>query len=111
MKAIWILILLCLCSCGRGYSEGSRTGVLYKLSHKGIVWKSWEGELNLGGLRSTEQGAVANIWKFSVVDPAVAESANKLEGKNVRVQYVQWMVNPLSQDTDYEATSVTVSGP
>jgi hypothetical protein len=30
------------------YSEGSRSGVVQKLSRKGVIWKTWEGELNLG---------------------------------------------------------------
>lgn len=105
----WLMLLgLLTCfACGRGYSEGSRTGTLYKISHKGMVWKSWEGELNLGGLRPSDHGAIANTWNFTVVDPHVAASAEKLEGKLVRVQYVQWIQSGCSMDTDYEVTGIT----
>lgn len=49
------------------FSEGTRAGVVQKLSKKGIVIKTWEGQLNLGGFNSTETGGVgATIWDFSV---------------------------------------------
>jgi len=63
MKYAWILALL-LTACGRGYSEGERSGVIFKFSSKGLIWKSWEGEMNLGGMR----GAVTNTWKFTLKD-------------------------------------------
>lgn len=105
---IWIpLLCLLLVSCGRGYSDGARTGTLNKLSYKGFTMKSWEGELNLGGIKSTDTGGVAaNVWAFSVVDAAVAQRAEKLLGRRVVVHYTQWVINPPSVDTDYEATSV-----
>ena len=34
--------------CGRSYSVGTRTGIVIKLSHKGYMIKTYEGELNLG---------------------------------------------------------------
>ena len=30
------------------YSEGVRSGELIKISHKGVVFKTWEGELSQG---------------------------------------------------------------
>ena len=41
------------------YSEGVRSGELIKISHKGVVFKTWEGELSQGI-------SGAQIFKFSV---------------------------------------------
>lgn len=107
-KVVLVWMVLVLAGCGRGYSEGDRTGKLIKLSHKGLAWKSWEGELLLGGLKSTDQGVAANTWDFTILDGAVAEQAQKCEGKQVQVHYVQWLAAGPSMDTDYEATRIAV---
>ena len=112
-RLVWVLLALTVLGCGRGYSEGDRTGILYKLSYKGLVWKSWEGELLLGGSKSTEQGVVANTWAFTIVDPSLVKSAQAYEksGSPVTVHYVQWVQTGPSMDTDYEAISITTSKP
>ena len=53
--------------CGMSYSTGTRTGIVIKLSQKGYVFKTYEGELNLGGI-SEGDGTImpTRIWKFSV---------------------------------------------
>ena len=44
------------------YSEGERIGFLTKFSHKGRIWKSWEGELNL-----TQTGMnTSSLFDFSI---------------------------------------------
>ncbi len=49
------------------YSEGYRQGTITKFSRKGIFWKTWEGEMVLGGVRSTSDGGmIANTWTFSL---------------------------------------------
>ncbi len=53
------------------YAEGSRTGRLTKLSRSGYLWKTWEGEMILDGLKTKrlENGhtaSVANTWSFSI---------------------------------------------
>jgi hypothetical protein len=64
------------------YSEGDRSGVLYKLSKKGWLCKTWEGELNL-----TPGAAAPTIWHFTVRDDAVAKRLNEAMGKNLAVHY------------------------
>jgi len=72
-----------LTACGV-YSDGERTGVVNKLSNKGLLCKTWEGEMLLGGLKtkkstntdsdghtSTSTSVVANIFEFSVTDETV----------------------------------------
>jgi hypothetical protein len=49
------------------YSEGYRVGKIIKLSHKGYVFKTWEGTLDFGYLQNDPAAGVATrIWEFSV---------------------------------------------
>lgn len=57
-----------LVGCSHDYSQGSRTGTVIKFSKKGLMFKTWEGSMNLGGLRTTDDGVVANTFEFSI-DP------------------------------------------
>jgi len=74
------------------FSEGTRAGVVQKLSKKGVVIKTWEGQLNLGGFNSTETGGVgATIWDFSVrsKNQKVLKELEKasLSGNRVKLYY------------------------
>lgn len=42
-----LLAALLFASCTNNYSEGERTGIITKFSKKGVVWKSWEGDLKV----------------------------------------------------------------
>ena len=49
------------------YSNGYRAGEIIKFMLKGFVFKTYEGEMNLGGFRDNDQGEVTpTIWSFSV---------------------------------------------
>ena len=80
---------------GAVYSDGYRDGTLIKFSRKGYVFKTYEGELNQGGIANPSQGtALANqIWKFSVKENAVADKLNLLGGKVIRLHYKQYNKN------------------
>ena len=71
------------------YSEGDRSGVVFKTSRKGYLIKTWEGELNMGVVGPEDkpsQGSVAmKIWDFSVSDPEVAKVVEEHEEKGDRV--------------------------
>ena len=64
------------------YSEGVRAGELVKFSHKGMVIKTWEGEISQGV-------SLAQLFKFSVEDKEkqVIEDLNRLQGKYVKLHY------------------------
>ncbi len=73
------------------YSEGTRSGTLIKVSKKGYVFKTYEGQLNLGGFQSNPGGGVAsNIWEFSVVKDDVYKELQSSEGKQVVLHYKQY---------------------
>ena len=71
------------------FSEGSRTGLLQKFSHKGNVLKTYEGELMLSSVTTTSNGAgiASEKFFFSVENDSVAAALMGMEGKWVRVHY------------------------
>lgn len=114
MKRAWLvgLFMVVLTCCGRGYSVGERSGTVYKLSYKGLMYKSYEGELLLGTATGGNNGTMTpDVWKFTVVDQNVAhkiQAANEA-GRRVTLHYVQWFQSPCSMDTDYEIVDVDVT--
>jgi prepilin-type N-terminal cleavage/methylation domain-containing protein len=94
------------------YSTGSRVGVVTKLSEKGLVWKSWEGELNMGGVKSVTNSngdsvTVANTFTFSVAPEAVEKTQAALNsGRRVQLHYRQWFVKPMTIDNEHVVTDV-----
>ena len=73
------------------YSTGSRAGVPVKFSRKGVIFKTYEGELNVGGLTNSSEGAIPTSWKFSVrrSDENVHRDINRAmeESKRVKLFY------------------------
>lgn len=80
-------------------SDGTRTGRLFKISRKGPVVKTFEGQLHLGGSSMiTDQ----SVWDFSVKNAEVYEQIQAFEGKNVKCHYKQLNNAFFWQgDTDY----------
>ncbi|WP_408037703.1 6-phosphogluconate dehydrogenase [Tenacibaculum amylolyticum] len=66
------------------YSEGVRSGELIKFSRKGVVVKTWEGEISQGI-------SGAQIFKFSVEDTKkeVIADLEKFQGRYVKVYYIE----------------------
>jgi hypothetical protein len=113
MKKIkWIAILaILLCIAIAPFyltkSEGERAGVITKLSRKGYVIKTWEGEMVQGSF----QVMTSTVWTFSVADREAVEKIRKAmeSGKRVSASYRQYILkNPLRGETDYFITDVKV---
>ncbi len=85
------------------YSQGTRAGTLIKMSKKGVVFKTYEGQLNLGGFQTDAQsGVVGNIWKFSVLKRDVYRELQKYEGQQVKLYYKErYNSFPWQGDTKY----------
>lgn len=105
-KFLWILLAVALLG-GTAYyfvrtyavSEGNRAGLLFKISKKGIAFKTYEGQLHLGGsIQMSEQ----SVWNFSAKDEAVYRQLQQYEGKTVSLHYNE-LVNPFpwQGDTKY----------
>ena len=87
------------------YSTGERAGFLQKVSNKGWICKSWEGELSLVAM----PGAAPEKFLFTVRDEAIAQKISAAAGKRVTLNYEQHKGLPTScfGDTDYFVTGVT----
>jgi hypothetical protein len=90
------------------YSDGDRAGVLQKLSRRGFLCKTWEGELAM----STVPGTAPTIWSFTVRDGDVAKLVNAAIGKRVVLHYGEHLGVPTRcfGDTQYFVTAVRVAG-
>jgi hypothetical protein len=73
------------------YSEGSRTGYLSKFDREGMVFKTYEGEVFMGGAAADNSTLVNTTWKFSARsgDEALINELQKLEGKVVKAYYYE----------------------
>jgi len=67
------------------YSSGERVGFVQKLSKKGWLCKTWEGELTM----SPVPGAVPEKFFFTVPDDVLAQQLNQGLGKKVSLSYEQ----------------------
>lgn len=109
-----VLIFVVLCLIGFAiytwgtlhytYSEGERVGYVRKLSNRGWLCKTWEGEISM----TNSVGAQETTFAFTVRDPAVVEKLRALEGKQVTVLYKERVGIPSScfGDTPYHAYDV-----
>jgi hypothetical protein len=89
------------------YSTGDRAGWVQKLSKKGWICKTWEGELALVSL----PGSTPEKFYFTIHDDAVAEQVSKVMGKRVSLHYDEKVGLPTScfGETRHFVNKVVVS--
>ena len=111
LKLIGIIVLLLLLGIAAyyyygNYSEGERAGIMFKLSKKGTILKTFEGELNVGNYLTDNTNLSSSVWKFSVDDDQ-EEVIKKLEdailnGRRVKILYKEKFIYvPWRGDTKY----------
>jgi hypothetical protein len=72
------------------YSSGNRYGLLQKFSHKGNVFKTYEGEMILSSVRGNMNVPLASEkFFFSVTKKRVADQLMDLQGRNITVHYLE----------------------
>ncbi len=100
--AAWTLFTL-----NWSYSAGERAGYVQKLSERGWICKTWEGEMAM----VTMPGTVAEKFYFTVPDDAVAARINETVGSRVVLHYEQRRGIPFScfAETEYFVTGVRVT--
>lgn len=88
------------------YSSGQRAGLVVKLSKRGFICKTWEGEMNLGGMvrRSNADGnatTAVNTWAFTVEDDNLAKRivAKMDAGETVTLVYREELVSFCRSDS------------
>ena len=86
------------------YSTGERAGYVQKLSRKGWLCKTWEGEMAM----VTMPGTVAEKFYFTVPEDSVAAEINKTVGRRVVLTYEEhkWIPFSCFGDTGYFVTDV-----
>jgi hypothetical protein len=89
------------------YSSGERAGFVQKLSKKGYVCKTWEGEMAM----VTMPGTLSEKFAFTVPQDATAAQLNASLGKRVTVHFDQhrWIPSSCFGDTEYFVTAVQVT--
>ncbi len=113
MKKALIITLTIICLAFAGFyafvyfvpfSHGVRSGELIKISYKGVLIKTWEGEISQGI-------SGAQIFSFSVLDKdtEAIEKLKEYQGEYVKLDYVQrYSTFAWLGDTKYFVTKVTL---
>ena len=96
-----ILIIIVIIALGIGafmyfgtYSEGHRAGIIMKVSSKGTIFKTWEGQMNLEtfGAMKTDN-IISETFSFSIEDgnqDLIDElNAAALSGNRVNLHYIE----------------------
>lgn len=113
-----ILIVLMALSVFSNYSQGYRSGIIMKMSRKGYVIKTYEGQLNTGGFSGDVTGGdmTSMIWNFSVrssedkVIRTIEQAVD--EGKRVKLYYKEkYFTIPFWGETKYFVDSVQLIHP
>ena len=72
------------------YSEGYRAGLLQKFSNKGVIVKTYEGEMILSSVSSSRDVALASEkFQFTVINKSLIREFDTLQGQNIIVHYRQ----------------------
>ena len=112
---ILLIVLVVLSALTAGYlwlfqtwnfSVGERAGWVQKLSKKGWVCKTWEGELSMVSM----PGTTPEKFIFTVRDDSVADAINKLIGQRVSLHYEEKVGLPTTcfGETRHFVTKVSV---
>jgi hypothetical protein len=106
VPAIVLAVLWFLFAFNWSYSTGERAGYVQKLSQKGWLCKTWEGELAM----VTMPGTTPEKFLFTVWDEKVVEEINKAMGRRVSLHYEQKVGLPTTcfGETRYWVNKLTV---
>ncbi len=96
------------------YSDGYRDGTIQKVSNKGVMFKTDEAEMILGGMTASGDGATATFnrekFYFTISDKEVLKQIEAIPpGTKVRLHYRQSLTHwSPSGSSDYFATKVEI---
>jgi hypothetical protein len=117
LKKILIAILILLIAVGAfiyfgTYSEGHRAGIIMKVSKKGTIFKTWEGQMNLEtfGAMKTDN-IISETFSFSIEgnNQELIDELNDaaLSGDRINLNYKERYIQvPWRGDTKYFAIGV-----
>ena len=87
LLALWIWLMT-----SWSYSSGERAGWVQKLSKKGWLCKTWEGEMAMVSL----PGSMPEKFFFTVWDEETAAKINNVIGRRVSLYYEEHILLPTS---------------
>ena len=83
-------------------SDGTRTVYLVKISHKGNIFKTYEGEALVSIGASPQTSITADKFIYSVTSKALYDSLTRYEGQKMTLKYHQYRkILPWRGDSDY----------
>ena len=85
VASILIFVLWMFIALRFVYSHGERAGYLQKISKRGWVCKTWEGDLQL----TAQPGVAPEMFAFSARSDSIAAELNKQAGQRVVLSYEQ----------------------
>ena len=109
MVIILLLILLAVFSFFSWgiYDEGVRAGTILRISKKGVIWKTYEGQLDLASFGALKNvNPLAETFDFSVEpnQDSIVRLLEKvaLSGERVNLRYIKrYMILPWRGKTKY----------
>ncbi len=77
------------------FADGVKCGELNYITHKGYIFKTYEGKLIQSGVRGAQKtgengGIYSNEFEFSVENKAVADSLMRCSGKTLELHYKEY---------------------
>src|SRR3978361_84990 len=74
------------------FAEGTKAGVLNTFQRKGVLFKTYEGQLIQSGFRGNPTTAIqSNQFSFSVTDEKVAQTLMQNSGKDMELHYKRYI--------------------
>lgn len=116
---IWIVSILLIALIGwisflyyGTYSEGVRAGTIIKISRKGVIFKTWEGQLNIQSFGAVNnKNTLSETFNFSIESDREALIKDlqevSLSGERVNLHYIErYRALPWRGSTRYFITRV-----
>ncbi|NDV77536.1 hypothetical protein [Dysgonomonas sp. 511] len=92
--------------------SGVKAGILNNVKHKGIIFKTFEGELIQSGFRPGQQGLQSNEFQFSIENRELYDKLMSLSGQNVKLHYKEYFgILPWRGYTKYIVDSIVSADP
>lgn len=97
------------------YGEGTRSGVIMKVSKRGVVFKTSEGQLDMQGFGAVNSvNQFSEVWEFSIQKDRddLIERLEKasLSGERIELRYIErYAIFPWRGDTKYFVREVIES--
>jgi hypothetical protein len=94
------------------YSEGVRAGTIIKVSKRGTIFKTWEGQLNVNAFGAVKgKGTLNESFEFSIPnDSTLINKVEELTGQPVKLYYKEkYFLFPWLGETKYLVSDVKLS--